>query len=83
MGVEEVYNFLKKKKGYHSAKEIAFALKLNVHSIRKSLNVILRYDDIVSEYAHLMRNKAHKGVGLKTRKAWLYAHVNQIKKTRS
>ena len=78
MGVEEVYNFLKKKKGFHSAKQIAKALKLNVTSIRKSLNTVTRYEDIVCEYNHLMRKKAYKSAGLKMRKAWVYAHATQI-----
>ena len=82
MGVEEVYNFLKKHKGYHSVKEISKGVKVSHRAVKKSINIISRYEDIVSKYAHLMRDKARKGVGIKTRKAWLYAHVNRIKKRR-
>ena len=79
MGVEEVYKFLKFHKGFHSIQEIADAIKLNVKSIKKSIKITERYNDIVCEYAHLQRSRAYKSAGLKMKKAWVYAHVNQIK----
>ena len=82
MGVDEVYRYLKKYKGFHSAQKIADKLDYNVKSIRESLNVISRYKDIICEYLHLIRNKTKKRVGLKTKRTWVYAHVNSIKKQR-
>ena len=79
MGVEQIYNYLKNHKGFHSARDIYKALKLNQKSVSKSLNAIATFDDVVCEYAHIIRGKAHKSVGLKARKAWVYAHVSQIK----
>ena len=74
MGVDEIYDYLKKNKGYHSAKQIAEKLGMNVKSIRKSLSTIMTYKEIVCNYTHMMRNKARKRVGLKTRRTWLYAY---------
>ena len=82
MGVEEVYNFLKKHKGFRSVKQIATALKLSIVSVTKSLNIITRYDDIVCEYVHLNSRPGIYKSNLKTKKAWVYTHANQIKKTR-
>ena len=80
MGVEQVYNLLKKKKGFHTAVEIAKELELNERSIRESLKIVTRYKDIICEYSQLIRNKIQKHVGIKTKRTWVYAHVNQIKK---
>ncbi len=79
MGVEQVYNYLKKHKGFYSVKQIAKALKLNVMSIRNSLKVVATYPDIVCEFAYLkIRHSIYKS-GLKTKRTWVYAHVNSKK----
>ena len=79
MGIEEVYNFLKRRKGFYSVKQISDALELTVMSIRESLNTVMRYDDIVCEFKHLdIRRGVYKS-GLKTKRTWVYAHVNSIK----
>ena len=82
MGVDEVYNFLKEIKGFHTAVEIAKELNINERGIRESLAIITRYNDIVCKNVQLIRNTIIGRVGLKTKKTWVYAHVNQIKKTR-
>ena len=79
MAVEEIYQFLKENRGFFSAKQISLKLNLNVKSVRSSLNTIARYEDILCEYTYLMRGHKKKRVGLKTRKAWVYAHVKKTK----
>ncbi len=82
MGVEEVYGYLKTHKGFHTAAKISNKLGLNEKSIRNSLGVVARYDDIVCEYIQLIRDKIRGRIGLKTKRTWVYAHVNRIKKQR-
>jgi len=83
MGVEEVYDFLKENKGFHTAKDIYTKLSLNQKSVSKSLNTISRYEDIMCKFIHLDTRQGIYKSGLRTKKAWVYAHVNQIKKQRS
>ncbi len=92
MGVTEIYDYLKSHKGFHSTEQIAANLDVSARSIRKSINTVARYDDILCEYQQTERKKTYSkkgigrssfGVGKKSRKAWVYAHVNQIKKPRS
>ena len=79
MGIEEVYNFLKRRKGFYSVKQISDALELTVMSIRQSLKTIARYDDIVCEFKHLDIRRGIYKLGLKTKRTWVYSHVNSIK----
>lgn len=86
MGVDKIYDFLKENKGFHSALQISDGVNVSHRAVKNSLNVIIRYPDITSKYAHLvrnkkytMRNKTYQGIGLKTKKAWLYAYAKKNK----
>jgi len=75
MTVEEIYDYLKDNKGFHSARQIANNLELNIRSVNRSLKGIATYDEIDCQYVHLVRNHKDKNVGLKTKKAWVYSYV--------
>ncbi len=79
MGVDEIYNFLKENKGFHSAKQISEGVKVSNRSVSKSINIITRYKDITCEYIYQNIREGIYKSNLRTRKTWVYAHVNQIK----
>ncbi len=55
MGQQEVYNYLKKHKGWRTVKEIAETIKLPKGPIRRSLKMMLKYREVfckeISVYA--------------------------------
>ena len=79
MAVDEIYDYLKDNKGFHSAKQIATALGIRTQAVNKSLKVVVTYKDIACKYVPLVRKHKGKRVGLKTKKAWVYAHKKRRK----
>ena len=79
MGVEEIYEYLKENEGFHSAAEITLELDLNRKTIDRALGIVTRYEDITCQFLQLERKAIQGRVGLKTKRTWVYAHVNQIK----
>ena len=80
MGAEEVYCFLKKNKGWHTALKIANDLNINPTGVRRSLKILTRYDDIACEYRHTVQKHSNwkkpeeKTVTRRSRMAWMYKY---------
>ena len=69
MGVDDVYEFLKKNSlAYFLPTQIAENLNISANAVRISLKTIVTYDDIKAVYKQKSLLKLHRG-------GWHYAYV--------
>ena len=73
MGIENIYNFLKKNPGFHSSKDIREALGLGQKGVDWSLKALSTYSDIICEYRFSIAKKGSK-TGIRKKKAWHYKY---------
>ena len=59
MGVTEIYDYLKTHEGFYLTEQIAAGLNVSARSVRKSINTVARYDDILCENQQTERKKTY------------------------